>query len=154
MREDSAATPARERLPLAIVGGEKELVGRWLLERLPEVTALPGGYEAIGVARGDLLVGGCLFTDYTPAPYGGASIQVWCAGHDWISRKTIRVMLGYPFRQLNCHRITALTAKKNRACRSMMEGLGFRLEGLVRAGYGPGRDACLYGLLRNQQKWV
>jgi RimJ/RimL family protein N-acetyltransferase len=141
------------RAPLAIVGGAKEAVGLFLLERVPEVTSLPGGYEAIGVARYGRLVGGCLFTDFTPCR-DGATIQIWAAGHDWISRRVVREMLGYPFRQLGCHRITALTGRHNRESRRLLQKLGFKFEGVARAGYGPGRDAFLYGLLRDEQRWV
>lgn len=140
--------------PLSIVGGQRELVGLWLLERLPEVTNLPGGYEAIGVARGGQLVGGCLYTDFSPCVGGGADVRMWAAGHNWISRKVIRVMLGYPFDQLKCHRVTAVTAKKNRACRTMLEDLGFRLEGVARQGFGLKADAMIYGLLRSEYRWA
>jgi len=140
--------------PLTIVGGERERVGLWLLDKLPEVTSLPGGYEAIGVARGDVLVGGCLFSDFSPCIGGGADIRMWAAGSNWISRRVIGVMLGYPFRRLGCHRITAVTAKKNKPCRKMLEDLGFRLEGTARHGFGIGKDAMIYGLLRSDQRWV
>src|SRR5690348_8284107 len=98
--------------PLRILGGERELVGLWMLKQLPEMTNLPGGYEAIGVVRGTTLVGGCLYTHFMPCVGGGASIQMWAVGNNWLSRRTIGVLLGYPFRQLKCHRIWAMTAKK------------------------------------------
>lgn len=143
---------ALKREPLRIVGGLDEVVGLWLIDRLPDVMTLPGGYVAIGVARGDELIGGCLYTNFTRCP-GGGDIQIWAAGRDWVSRKTIRAMLGYPFDQLGCHRITALAARGNRKSRALMEGLGFKLEGVARKGMGPRTDAMIYGLLREDNKW-
>jgi RimJ/RimL family protein N-acetyltransferase len=125
-----------------------------MLERLPEITALPGGYEAIGVERAGRLIGGCLFTEYVPYK-GGGTITIWAAGErGWVSRRVIQTMLGYPFNQLGCHRITALAAKDNKPSRKLLEDLGFRFEGVARLGFGPRRHACIYGLLKIEQGWV
>lgn len=139
---------------LRIVGGERERVGLWMLDRIPDVMELPGGFEAIGVARGGQLVGGCLYSNYTPYRDGGV-IQIWAAGEGaWLSRRVIRVMFDYPFNQLRCNRLTALTAKSNKPSRKLLEGLGFKLEGIARQGFGPRSHACIYGLLRSEQGWV
>ncbi len=151
----STSTGQEIRQHLRIVEGYDQEVGLWLLDRLPEVTDLPGGFTAAGVARGHELVGGCLFTDYHPCP-GGGVIQMWAAGDPgWVSRRVVRTMLGYPLNQLKCHRITALTAKSNKPSRRLLEGLGFALEGVARQGFGPRRHACIYGLLKDEAaKWI
>jgi len=138
-------------MPLEILAGQREYVGLWMLERLPEVTDLPGGYEAIGFMRDGRLVGGALFTDYSPCP-GGGDIRIWAAGHNWISRRVIRTVFGYAFDQLKCNRITAITRKNNKTTRTFLEGLGFVLEGKAREGFGPGKDAVIYGLLKSEQR--
>lgn len=113
---------------------------------------MPGGYEAIGVARGGTLVGACLYTEYRPCA-GGGNIIMWAAGHNWISRKVIGVMLGYPFGKLNCHRITALVRRGNRPSRTLLEKLGFVQEGKIRRGYNTREDTILYGMLRAECGW-
>lgn len=139
---------------LRIIGGERQKIGLWMLERLPDIMDLPGGYEAIGVERDGILIGGCLFTNYTPCP-GGGDITIWAVGEKgWLSRRVIGVMFGYAFNQLKCHRMTAFTAKANKPSRKLLEGLGFRLEGIARQGMGPRRHACIYSLLREEQGWV
>ena len=146
-------TGATGRHALTIVAGEKQRVGLWLIERLRDIREVPGGYEAIGVARDGRLVGGCLYTNYVPAP-GGGNIEMWAAGETgWVTRKTIKVMFGYPFNQLNCHRVTALTGKGNHETRRLLTGLGFKLEGVARRGLDTRRDACIYGLLREEFGW-
>lgn len=124
-----------------------------MIDRIPDVMELPGGYEAIGVARDGALVGGCLYSDFRRCP-GGGTVQIWAAGEGlWISRRVIAVMLGYPFKQLGCHRITALTGRKNKPTRRLLEDLGFKLEGIARRAFSPTKDACIYSLLRDEVRW-
>lgn len=140
---------------LSIVGGQREAVALWMLPHLGDVVELPGGYEAIGVARGGRLVGGCLYSNYVPCHGGGGNIQIWAVGETgWVSRRVIRVMLGYPFDQLQCHRITALAKKSNRASRALLEGLGFVVEGKIRRGFDMRNDMMVYGLLRAECRWI
>jgi len=138
---------------LSIDRDHKEAVGLWLLKHIPEVTDLPGGYYAIGVARGDALVGACLYTDYRPCP-GGGNIMMYAAGHGWLSRRVIAVMLGHPFKRLNCHRITVTIRRGNKASRKLVEDLGFVLEGKVRRGFNLREDMTIYGLLRDECRWA
>lgn len=140
-------------VPFDIVAGQKEAVALWMLAKLPGLTELPGGFEAIGVARDGVLVGGCIYTDYRPCP-GGGNVVIWAAGHGWLSRRVIDVMLGYPFRQLNCHRITAMTAKGNKPSRRLLEKLGFREEGKIRRGFDVRQDMLIFGMLRDEQGWI
>lgn len=138
--------------PLRIVGGRDEQVALWMLEQLPHITNLPSGYVAIGAARGNDLIGGCLYTSYSPCP-GGGDIQIWAVGNNWLSRRTIAVFLGYPFVQLKCHRVTALTPKGNKPSRKLLEGLGFIPEGKIRKGYNTRSDMMVYGMLRGDCRW-
>lgn len=136
--------------PLTIVRGQDETVALWVVSRLPEVTSLPGGYAAIGAARDRRLVGGVVFTFYRPSP-GGGDVQIWAAGDSgWVSRRTILAMVGWPFEELKCHRVTAYAAKRNRDSRRLLESLGFRVEGNLREGVQPGRDAIMYGMLASE----
>jgi RimJ/RimL family protein N-acetyltransferase len=143
----------RHTSPLRIIEGHAEEVGAWILERLPEVRELPGGYEAIGIARDTGLVGGLLYTSWIPCK-GGGDVRMWAAGDPgWLSRRVIAVMFHYPFVQLDCHRMTLLIARDNRTSRSISEQLGFRLEGVLREGLAPGLDLMIYGMLRTELRW-
>lgn len=160
MAERAGADPASWNSliePLRIVPGQRDLVALWMLERLPDVTDLPGGYEALGVARGLELVGGVIYSDYRPCK-GGGQIQMWCAGHNWLSRRVLREVFGYPLnerpRGLGCHRINALVARGNKPVRRMCNALGFTEEGKLRRGYDTQQDLIVYGLLRSECKWI
>lgn len=118
------------RTALEIVAGQDERVGKWIVEHIPDINQTPGGYSAIGIARDGELVGGVLYTNYRRYRSGG-DIEVWCAGHDWVSRKIVGVCLGYPFYQLGCHRLTALVRLSNKASRRFVEVVFFNYEGLL-----------------------
>lgn len=139
---------------LTIVAGERERVGLWMIAKLEGLTSLPGGFECLGVARDGVLIGGVIFTDYRPCRNGG-DITVWAVGDGaWLSRRVIREILSYPFVRLNCHRLTAATARSNKPSRKLLKKLGFVEEGKLRRGYDVRQDLIVHGLLRNEQRWV
>lgn len=139
--------------PLSIIEGQTERVAEWILAKLPEVSELPGGYEAIGVMRGDRLVGGMLYTNWIPCP-GGGDIRMWAAGEPgWLSKRVVCVMMGYPFLQLGCHRMTVFIDPSNTVSRRICEKLGFKLEGVIREGIDTKTDMLVMGLLRREQRW-
>lgn len=143
------------RPPLRVIWGEREAVALWVLARMPSVNNLPGGYEAIGFSRGDDVVGGVVFTSFSPSSPTGGDIQIWGAGETgWLSRRTLFAIFDYPFRQLGCHRVTAIVARKNKRSRKMVEDIGFKLEGVMRQGTAPRHDAMVYGLLADECRWM
>ncbi|HXQ10980.1 MAG TPA: GNAT family protein [Caulobacteraceae bacterium] len=74
----------------------------------------------------------------------------------WLTRNLIRQILSYPFDQLGCQRITAITPKKARAARAFLDHFGFKREGVVRRGFGSD-DAIISGLLKREwmrSRWV
>lgn len=124
-----------------------------MLEQLPDVTDLPGGYYAIGVERNGVLIGGCLYSDYRPCP-GGGNVVMWACGKTgWISRRVIAAMFSHPFVTLNCHRVTVMIRRGNKASRKLVEGLGFVQEGKIRRGYNTREDTIIFGLLRDEFAW-
>lgn len=108
---------------------------------------------AIGVARNGRIVGAAVFHDYR-----WASIEVTfvTTSASWASRKNIKAILSYPFLQLRCKRLTAITPEDNRTARAFLERLGFRQEGVHPDSYaGNDLDAISYGLLRSDaERWL
>lgn len=114
---------------------------------------LPGGYVAIGFSRGSEIVGAVIFTDWRPVP-GGGSIHIWAAGHNWISRRTLKAIFDYPFNQLGCHRVHTFIAKQNRTSRKLAEGVGFKFEGVGRKLINTHLDAMIYSILKDECRWI
>jgi RimJ/RimL family protein N-acetyltransferase len=63
------------------------------------------------------------------------------------------VIFGYPFNQVGCRRLTATTEAKNQPVRAFLCHLGFREEGVIRQGF-PTDDAVVYGMLRDECRWL
>lgn len=108
-------------------------------------------FTAIGVAHKNEIVAAAIFNNYHPP-----SIQVTfvTASPRWASRGAIRAILSYPFIDLQCSRVTAITEAKNQPARAFLCRLGFRQEGYHPQAL-PSGDAVTYGLLaRNARRWV
>lgn len=135
---------------MRLVLGEDEYFGHWIQQKLPVLTHLKD-YTAIGILDDSgTIVGGVLYNNYF-----GHDIQMTIATESpkWCSRLILKALFTYPFDQLGCERVTAITAKNNKKARKMLERLGFTLEGVVRKGYDGKQNACLYGMLKNECKW-
>lgn len=110
-----------------------------------------GPATAIGVERDGRIIAVLVFSAWRPP-----TIEVTIASDDkhWASRSVIRAFMRYPFVQLKCKRVTAITAVRNYRARSTLERLGFVQEGFHRDWF-PDDDAISYGLLRAAAKqWI
>jgi RimJ/RimL family protein N-acetyltransferase len=66
----------------------------------------------------------------------------------------VSAILRYPFVQLRCARVTAVTQSQNARARGFLCRLGFRQEG-VHPDALPSGDAVSYGLLaRDATRWI
>lgn len=135
---------------MRILFGHDAEVALWVGDRLnvaisPPFTAL-GVLDASGVLRG-----GAVFNDFT-----GANVEVTAYGPGAMQAGVLRAGFRYVFVQLGCERATARTRRGNRTMRALLPRMGFRWEGLARHFYGPNRsdDACLYGMLRSECRWI
>ncbi len=128
-------------------------VAAWVLARIPHMNSF-SDYAAIGVVNeAGGLVAGAVYHEYHPDV---GDIQVAFAADDprWAQKGTIAGILAFPFYQLGCVRVTALCGKSNRRTRRFVEGIGFKLEGVVRKGLKT-EDMCIYGLLAEEaDKWL
>lgn len=121
-----------------------------LAERIPyfELGQVLGPSAAVGVLDGGDLVAGVVFHGYDPFV---KAIEVSCAATSarWANRETFREILRYPFAQLGCQRVGAVTPRRATSPRRFLEGLGFKREGSLRRAFG--EDAAIvYGLLREE----
>lgn len=129
----------------------------WTRQYMPPHIDLNKDLAAIGVADERGLLAAAIFTDYHQLPLG-ADIHMSFAATSprWAQRGVIRGILSYPFTQLKCNRLTALTARSNKRARKLMEGLGFQLEGVHWRAYDGKTDAISYCLRRYvaEEKWL
>ena len=71
-----------------------------------------------------------------------------------ISRRVLRELFDYPFNQLGVSRLQAATSVANLRCRSFIERLGFRLEGLARKAHDGETDQAVYSMLPAECRWL
>lgn len=136
----------------AICGYDAE-IGSWVAERLPDIRAASdfGPYTSLGVVRDGRIVAGVVFYDYRKTDM---MLAVAADDPGWMTRGILRAIFDYPFRQMNCQRVSAVIDRRNKRARKLVEGIGFRMEGVLRSALRHNRDAILYGLLNDECKWI
>ena len=72
----------------------------------------------------------------------------------WCTKRVLKVIFGYPFIQLGLNRVTAIVKETNLKSRSLVERLGFILEGELKKYYETGESAMVYGLLKDDCRWL
>lgn len=128
--------------------GQEERLIPWVLARLPYMTVTPHA-----VAIGTVTDGGSGVVVYDN--YRQIDIEMTVVGQgDWLSRTSLNAFFHYPFVQLQCQRVTAITDKKNKHARAFVEKVGFVLEGVARRGMFSGNDAIIYGMLPEECRWI
>jgi RimJ/RimL family protein N-acetyltransferase len=132
-----------------IIVGHDVAVAEWVRQRLERVHDW-GPCQAIGVARGDELITGIVYNNLI-----WPSIEASIASTDpgWCSRRNLAAIFAYPFRQLGCRRLGALTEATNQPVRAFLCRLGFREEGLCRQAL-PSGDAVIYGMTPEECRWL
>ena len=127
-------------------------VAAWITERVPYVTTLEP-CRCIGFRRrsdGKILYAGA-FNEFR-----GRDVQYHAACDDpkVLTRSRIALLFRYPFEQLGVERISCVIAASNTRSRKVVEGLGWVYEGTVRKYYSDTDDAYIYGMLREECRWL
>ena len=134
-----------------VLYGADEKIARWVSSKIPH----GGGIDvekavAMGIMAGGKVVAGCVWHNFR-----GHDIEAGLAADSprWCRRATLRQLFTYPFLQLGCVRVTALTGSSNTRMQRFLEGIGFKPEGCVRQGFVT-EDALIFGMLRAECKWI
>lgn len=136
-----------------LIFGKDEELASWAEQVYPEIAPLARPLHTIGIAssEGELL-GVAIYLNF--AQYD-VQICFVTATPRWATSGNIRAILNYPFIQLGVKRMTAVTNKSNKRARKLLEGVGFRLEGVHPYGDAGVRPAMTYGLYReNAGRWL
>lgn len=120
-----------------------ERVARFVSEKLGFALCPP--YSVMGIERDGEIVGGVLFNHFE-----GADVHVSLAGEGW-NRAFIEAVGRYVYDQLRCERMTAVTADP--AVVDYARRLGGEVEGCLRSHFGPGKDAAIVGILREDWRF-
>lgn len=133
-----------------VIYGEDQRVAQWVGGKVDEV--YHEGAAAIGLEEDGELIAGVVFDYYT-----GPSISMHVAavpGKRWMTKDFLWRCFAYPFLQLQCSRITGLVRVDNLPAQKFDEHLGFKREGLLRKAAKDGTDYIVYGMLREECRWL
>lgn len=134
-----------------VIYGQDQRICKWVGDRVDE-TNFGGGAVGIGLEENGELISGVVFNMYS-----GPSISMHVAavpGKRWMTREYLWRCFAYPFIQLNCHRVTGLVRVDNLEAQRFDEHLGFKKEGLLRRACTDGTDMILYGMLRDECRFL
>lgn len=139
------------RLVGSVLYGADAAVAAYVAARIPHASEGFGACAALGVVRGSALVGGIVYHNWR-----GRDIEVSAAFDraDWARPAVLRRLFAYPFEQLGCARMTAVTGAKNRRARRFLAGLGFVREGIARQALADDEDAIIFGLLHAECRFL
>tara|TARA_R110000803_G_C11976965_1_gene320278 strand:+ start:758 stop:1186 length:429 start_codon:yes stop_codon:yes gene_type:complete len=136
-----------------ILCGHDDELAQWAETTYPDCCPLPRPLTAIGVAsnEGDIM-GVAIFHDFSD---NDVQITFVTATPRWATPGNCRAILHYPFIQLGVKRMTAVTNKSNKRARKLLEGIGFKLEGVHPFADGGVRPKVSYGLYESvaKEKW-
>ena len=133
-----------------IVYGHDRAITAWASKQLGR----PIGGEwprTIAVFRKGEIVAAVIYSEYK---HPDIHVSIVTTTPAWCTKRALRHILRYPFIQLGCKRITAVTEVTNHPAREFLCRLGFRQEG-IHPDARPGGDAVTYGLLaRDAARWL
>ena len=120
-----------------------ERVARFVGERTGTIIFPP--FTCIGIDRDGEVIGGAVFNCFE-----GFDIQATVVGRGF-TKGCLADVGHYVFDQLGCERISAKTEQA--VVVRLTERLGGQIEGLLRNHFGPGRDAFVVGILKDEWKF-
>lgn len=135
-----------------VLYGAPFLVAQFVAERIPHLPGgqFRGGVSALGAVKDEKLIGGVVFTDYREH-----DIDVSLAFDDprWVRKALLGRLFAYPFVDLGCARITALTADDDRM-QKFMRWIGWRQEGRHVQALDGTHDMLSWRMLRSECRWL
>lgn len=137
---------------MELIFGYDAIVADWVAERIPHVGQDGfGPCVAMGVMQGNSLIAGAVFHNEIKA-YGIGEMSFAATSPRWATRATIRGILAIPFVQYRWRRLTAITPHDNHRATKILEGLGFKREGVAREMFStrPKAHGAIYSMLARE----
>lgn len=126
-------------------------VVNWASNVIGGAERFPEDSPCIGLLEDGKLVGAVVYTMYTGT---GVMMSVASSNRRWLNRPFLRAAFSYPFKQLGCRRVSGLVRVDNKDAQRFDEHLGFKREGLLRSADYDGEDLIMYGMLKDECKWI
>lgn len=129
-----------------------DFIVQWVNERMPHKDIGFNNPVGVGFIKDNVLVGGVVYDNYLPQL---KSICASIALDKPILNKTIlKQLFSYPFETLGVNRINCNIESNNTASIKLCSRLGFGHEGTMRKASPDGRDILIFGMLKEECKWL
>jgi RimJ/RimL family protein N-acetyltransferase len=136
-----------------LLANQDEMVAKWVSSRISIFEYGSTPYTALGLMnQTGMIIAGCVYQNYTKR-----DIHMHTAAlpdKRWLNRHFLGECFRYPFEQLGCLRVTGLVPAKNTDAQRFDEHLGFVYEGRIRQILPNGDDLLIYGMLREECRWL
>jgi RimJ/RimL family protein N-acetyltransferase len=130
-----------------IVAHPADEIARWIARGCRHLE-LVTPYTAIAWEQGGELTAAVMYDNFTHI-----NIDAHVRGTYW-PRYFLRETFRYPFNQLKVTRLTARVPALNKASQEFVRRLGFHFEGCVRKALAGGEDLIVYGMLKDECRWL
>ena len=135
-----------------IIEDRNELITKYVCNGLNFGFEWLGMHFTYGMVVDGKLVGGLIFHDIRP------NVEVWWTIYTenkrWCNRRMLKFMFALAFIALKCRRISVEVDARNSNCLKLVEKLGFKQEGILRAHRDDGGDSVVWGMLKSECKWL
>ena len=135
-----------------ILPDKNDLITNWVCKGLGCGKEWLDNHLTFGFARCGKMLGGLIFHNYRP------KTEVWWTVYTtdkrWCNRRMLKTMFSIAFNGLKCRRISLLVSKSNAASYNFVKKLGFQQEGMFRAYRENGEDCYIFGMLKEECKWI
>jgi RimJ/RimL family protein N-acetyltransferase len=132
----------------------REYLMRWAMNRIKGAIPLKvdGDWQVIGLAEDNTLHCVAIYHDLRE---NSIEMSIAADTPKWATRGNIRAFLHYPFCQQGVSHVRAVIHIKNHRSRRFVQGLGFKLEGVLRQASKDGKNLMLYGMVRKEaDRWL
>lgn len=134
--------------------GYNEMVSDWVRQQIGLKWSWPNSYT-ISLWKDCEILAAVVYESFD-------EISVSCHiagvhGSRWMTKLYLQTIFAYPFEKLKVRRINVCIAESNKSSTKLVEHMGFKAEGRVRLGAPDGGDLIIYGMLREEcrflEKW-
>ena len=151
----SAPPACSDAARLRVIWPPGDDILRWVAGHLGVPPAVFRPAETLAVMRGPDLLAGVVYHEFRPLPHGATiDVSVYAARPDWLTRTVLRDLFLYPLRDCGCTRIGLTIGAGNTHAIDVARRLGWRLEGRLRRAHDGVQDQLLFGLLREECRWL
>ena len=141
--------PAEERLIQPLWNADP-IVWRWHCEHVGVPYSINQSVICMGIVKKDEIIGSVIYHRYR---WPDIEIGIETTDPAWCNRRILKSIFDFPFNQLGCKRVTAITDPAKPAVCNFIERLGFVYEGRLRDSL-PHGDSIILGMKRDECRWI